>query len=713
MWCLRILRVGVIGVAWSALVWAMVAVPVPVRGATAAVHHDLRVELVPERGTLMGVDEMTLDPGGAGAVSVLLNPRAAVSAVAVNGRASRHSFANGMLRLPLPEDARNGKIRISIAYHAVFDDPVPVRPVNTDNPGYGVSGTISERGTLLLSGAGWYPVVKATHETYGIEVTAPAGIVAVTAGESLGRRTADGRTVSTWRVDRPVRGLALSAARYTVTEQKAGPVTVATYFFEGSRVPAKPYLDAAARYIRFYSRLFGPYPFAKFAVVENFFPTGYGFPSYTLMGSRVLALPFIVRTSLGHEIAHCWWGNGVYVDYRSGNWSEGLTTYVSDYFFRERDGRQEGTRYRRQMLRNYATLVDPADDFPLTAFYGRTDPVTKAVGYDKAAMVFHMLRRRIGDERFWGALKDIVATHRFQAVDWSALQAAFERQGRISLDAFFKQWVVGTGAPTLSLKDVGVRHQDGRWQVTGTLSQAIPSFTFTVDVVASGKNDTQKETIEVAGLATPFSLELDEPPIQLQADPGSHLFRRLDSSEIPPAVNRLRGAPKAVLVLAEGAPPGMRNAADLLARGLGLKTYEIIAERRWFAGDGGTGHLIFVGLPQSRALLPPLSPQITIREGRVAMAPVDLEDSDTFFGVFHPTGDPARTVALWTAPTTDAAMASARKIPHYGKYGYLAFNPGGRNVSKGIWPVTDSPLIFRWAQRAKTAAGVEPRKNPD
>ena len=95
------------------------------------------------------------------------------------------------------------------------------------------------------------------------------------------------------------------------------------------------------RHIDRYEALHGPYPFEKFAVVENFFPTGYGFPSFTLLGSRVLRLPFIPDTSLRHEVAHCWWGNGVFVDAAGGNWCEGLTTYVADYLAKEEHSFEE------------------------------------------------------------------------------------------------------------------------------------------------------------------------------------------------------------------------------------------------------------------------------------------------------------------------------------------------------------------------------------
>jgi aminopeptidase N len=36
--------------------------------------------------------------------------------------------------------------------------------------------------------------------------------------------------------------------------------------------------------------------------------------------------------------------------------------------------------------------------------------------------------------------------------------------------------------------------------------------------------------------------------------------------------------------------------------------------------------------------------------------------------------------------------AVVRKLPHYGKYSYLAFL-GETNIAKGIWAVTASPLI--------------------
>ena len=82
----------------------------------------------------------------------------------------------------------------------------------------------------------------------------------------------------------------------------------------------------------------------------------------------MLRLPFILATSLPHEVAHCWWGNGVLVDWARGNWCEGLTSYVADYLSRERESAEAGREYRFQALRNFAALAGGEEDFPLSRF---------------------------------------------------------------------------------------------------------------------------------------------------------------------------------------------------------------------------------------------------------------------------------------------------------------------------------------------------------
>ncbi len=658
--------------------------------------HYLQVDLFPEKQTLQAVDQITIEKSPGDRLDFKLSRRAEQIEVTVNRKFRKFDFENGRLQVGLTAGEINQKIQINIRYTAIFDDPAPIRPLNADNPGYGVSATISERGSFLLAGSGWYPQWVAGHSSYTLKVIAPEGMLAVTAGQSKGHKTRNGKTESSWLISDPVRGLSLSVGAYILREKKVGSITAATYFFPETDHLAESYLTATAHYLAFYQDLFGPYPFQKFAVVENFFPTGFGFPSYTLIGGTVLRLPFIVRTSLGHEIAHCWWGNGVLVDYEGGNWSEALTTYVADYHHTAMKSEEDARGYRLQILRNYATLVKPARDFALKQFQSRYDPITKTIGYDKGAMVFHMLRRQVGDQAFWGALGDLYRDRLFKATSWTDIQKAFEARGRQSLKNFFDQWVFHKGAPRFYLDAVQTRRTGGIWQIEGRIVQESPPFSFDLDLLLESQGQTDSRTIRVSDRETPFQVTSESKPLRLVADPGSQIMRRLFPIEIPPAINAIKSASSVLALLAADLEPQVKSAARTLILSLGLKNYAFAEENQIRREQLLGKDILMIGYPQDKALFRRLPDQIAIDpKSFILNEKTYQQSSDVFFGVFaHPFSED-RIVALFFPLSSHQAENVARKITHYGKYSYLAFE-NGQNRAKGFWPVEQSPLEYRW-----------------
>jgi hypothetical protein len=667
----------------------------------------IQVELFPAEKTLTGRNDITIKTNASEVLQFRLSERATQIVVEVNREPRNFSFIDDRLRLKLKPAELNNDVRVSILYAAKFDDAVPLRPVNMDNPGFGVTATISELGTFLLAGSGWYPKLAGSRTRYRVTVTAPVGLIAVTAGRSLGHRLKNGKTVSDWEVNHPVDGLSLSAARYTVEEKSVGDITVATYFLPQNRHLSAAYLEATARYLTDYSNLFGSYPFQKFAVVENFFPTGYGFPSYTLLGGNVLRLPFIIHTSLGHEIAHCWWGNGVYVDYTQGNWSEALTTYVADYRFKEMKSPQDASDHRRQWLKNYATLVAPQKDFALDRFQSRYDPVTRTIGYDKGAMVFHMVRQILGEEAFWGALQDIYRSRRFKRTSWSDLIKAFESRGKQSLQNFFDQWLSRPGAPQFFLNEVRAENADGTWKVMGQIKQVPPYYKLRLKLALQTREQTTNEQILVSGKATPFELVSDLPPQRLTADPDDNVFRRLWPSEIPPAVNALKGSASVITVVSENLEPEIIKTAETLMLSLGLKQNKLVAERELDLKMFPEHDILLIGLPQRNELWPKMPTRVRTRPDNFWLNE-KLYDSpnDSFFGVFKHPVNPRRIVALFKPLSPQYADAVARKITHYGKYSYLAFQ-SSKNVEKGVWPAENSPLVYEWGQNREEHTGLD------
>ncbi|MGD8513007.1 MAG: M1 family aminopeptidase, partial [Deltaproteobacteria bacterium] len=487
---------------------------------------------------------------------------------------------------------------------------------------------------------------------------------------------------------------------YTVRKRDIDGHAVYTYFFPEDDHLAERYLEKTVYYLKLYKDLFGPYPFDKFAVVENFFPTGYGFRSYTLLGRTVVRLPFIVDTSLGHEIAHCWWGNGVLVDYENGNWCEGLTTYVADHLYKERSSAEEGRVYRVNVLQDYVTLVPPGEDLALEAFTHRYSPATRTVGYGKGAMVFHMARRLVGDEAFWKGLKAVFREKCFQRASWDDFAMVLGRSSGDDLKPFFRQWVTRPGAPRLGLEDVEARADRQGWMVTGTLTQQRPYYDLEILLRLETNGDKIETKISSTGRKAFFALRSDTRPGRLVVDPDVDLFRRLDPSEVPPTVNGIKGSTSLVAMVARSLAQKSADVFSKLLEGLGQNNIPVLLE------DEATplrlqGHdVLYLGVPGVRATLGRLPEGMVISPDRFTINGVTYDaPEDALFAVLaHSPGDDRRLVGLFLPLSAKAVPRAARKIPHYGKYSYLVFRKG-INEAKGTWPAVTSPLVHRFTDQ--------------
>jgi hypothetical protein len=211
--------------------------------------HDLRVRLEPRRNSLEAEDRIRLADSTQSRIKFYMADHLKIVAVQLNGQPAHYTFSGGRLTIDVGNDQRSHQLLI--AYQGDFSDQAPVQPLNTDNPGYGVTGTIGPRGTLLLAGAGWYPQSLQATSTYTLSIDAPVGILGVTAGQNLGHHTTGGRTISKWRIEQPLRGLSLSAGPFQPATQTFGRITAATYLPPALQDPSSDYLEAIGRYLKF------------------------------------------------------------------------------------------------------------------------------------------------------------------------------------------------------------------------------------------------------------------------------------------------------------------------------------------------------------------------------------------------------------------------------------------------------------------------------
>jgi len=650
---------------------------------------EISVTLDPENHLLTGESVFKYAPGPAREVVLRLSPRAKIKFLKVDEKSAPFNFSDGVLSVRLP--ASREAVEVEVSYRASFNDPVSRHPAAAEDPSYGVNGTITREGTFLGGEALWYPVPSEVPGRRSIDIAAPLGTEAITFGKRISRKSSGTVTSSAWAEARPVGVLSLSAGPYRIEERQVNGIDLYSYLYPDNAALSARYLDAAAKYLSFYSSLFGPYPFEKFAVVENFFPTGYGFPSFTLLGGAVIRLPFILDTSFPHEIAHSWWGNGIEVELAEGNWCEGLVTYLADYYLKERKSPAEASEYRKQLLIDYSTLVSPPSDFPLTQFTSRSDPASRSIGYGKAAMLFHMVRREIGDRAFFEALREICREHMYRSASWSDFVRAFSRSAGRDLAPFMEQWLTRTGGPRLTLAGVNSRRQGEHWIVTGSIVQRSPLFELPVPLRLETAGGPVGRTVQVTGERTPFSMETAAPPGRLLLDPDADVFRILTPGEIPATVNSIKGASRLVGVITKNCRAEAGTFKNLLAS-LSQEGVPVIEEGQLDRAEVAKADLVFCGLPHDRSLLPSFPKGVEVTSSGFTLEGTPFPGPDGLLLLVLQRPGSERVAALFQPLSPAAAEQYAPKITHYGKFGYLAF-AGGANRRKGTAATADRSVV--------------------
>jgi hypothetical protein len=660
--------------------------------------------------------------------------------------ASDFGLAEGRLDLPSRVPVEEYELSLPPKAHAFtlrYEGTIehaPEAPVTESARSFSdTPGTIGPEGVFLSPGVRWYPWLGDGLVSFALDVTLPAGWDAVAQGKrsrhEVSRVTKAGSEAEAkgapgpgaggaasrvrWVEDHPQDGITLAAARFTeYTRSAGGDVTAMVFLRTPDADLANRYLDATVKYLDAYSKMLGPYPYAKFALVENFWESGLGLPSYTLLGPTVLRLPFIIDTSYPHEILHDWWGNSVFVDVASGNWCEGLTAYQADYRLQEEQGK--GASYRRDALQKYADFVSGSKDFPLSEFRERESPATEAVGYGKAMMLFHMLRRGCGDEAFLASLRGFYEKNRFRKASWDDLAAAFPEgapaQGRLAATAMIEEWTTRAGAPRLCVDGVVARASlragaptqgdaGPGWTVEGSITQVQPEAPWKIDVpvrvTVTGASAPMTHSVRFDGskrsaafrVAAPGKIE------RVEIDPGFDLFRRIEREEIPAALSLAFGADTALAVLPSAESAGMRTAyravADGWARGK-ESTFKVVldSEIETLPDDRTVWVFGWENRFRDKVAAAVARYGADLSAGGLRIADIAIPAAPYSAALVAPRPGHPDLALGWVASDTAAALPGlGRKLPHYAKYSYLLFQGDEpTNTAKGTWPVVDSPL---------------------
>jgi hypothetical protein len=637
------------------------------------VHHEATATINPESRQLTVTDRITVK--GRKKIAFRVAPWLTVQSISLNGRPLSPPAMPSTWQTTLPDQ---GPHRIDMRLTGTVPELKSAR-----RGAIGMRAALGPDGGYLFDGAGWFPETGDERITYRLRVEVPSPWRAVATGR-LSEETSSAESYgATFTADISSAPPALFLGTYDIRERQHGDIRIRTYFQDAQNNLSNVYLTDSAQYLSRYRKEIGPYPYRDFHIIAAPIPVGLGFPNLTYIGSRILPLPFIRTRSLAHEVLHNWWGNGVTVDYRKGNWAEGLTTYMADYALADEKDANLGRNMRLSWLRDYAALP-VARDIPVNMFTAKHDDAAQVVGYNKVAFIFHMLKLELGEATFKTGLRLFWQQRQNKTAGWEDLQRAFETVSGRDLKLFFRQWLTKAGAPRLSLENVALEplSADNTYQLQFTIRQSLPAYRLTIPVVIETKTGPRHIQIKTTGAQTAVDLTLDMRPTALHIDRHYDVFRRLARGETPYILRDVTLASRPVTVIASKdkalAAIARQLANRLLKEGARLQPASSPTLKR-------TPHVIIGSTKDVKSFL---------ARHRLPETPAMLAGRGTA-RVWTAYGPGDHPTLIIEAENADALQALLRPLPHYRSRSYVLFN-GRHAIDKGTWPVTNSPLSHRF-----------------
>jgi Peptidase family M1 domain len=326
----------------------------------------------------------------------------------------------------------------------------------------------------------WYPQSPVTdYATAQLTISVPTDFDVVASGKLRGPATPLPTTPGVrprkryvFDAEEPTRYLACLVSRFQSTlpiplklRDDTDPVILSVAANPRQANRSRGFADKAGDILKFYGSLMSDAPYSTFtlALTESDLPGGHS-PAYFAMLNQPLpqspyswtndpvAFQSYPSFFIAHELAHQWWGQAVgWKNYHEQWISEGFSQYFAALYAERERGPEQFAVVLRQM-RRWAVDMSPQGPVYLGYRLGHIKEegrVFRALVYNKGAMVLHMLRRLMGDEAFFGGLRDFYATWRYSKAGTDDFRLAMEKAGGQPLARFFERWIYSAAIPTV------------------------------------------------------------------------------------------------------------------------------------------------------------------------------------------------------------------------------------------------------------------------
>ncbi len=308
---------------------------------------------------------------------------------------------------------------------------------------------------------------------YDLVITVPADFNVFTSGRSV-RQKSTGNTVEHVFSGNNLRDFAIVAAKnLRMAERTVDGIQIRSVYVPEHEVVGMRVLNQAADALRVFTTRFGAVPLQSLCIIDAPMVAGLGsmeFSGLTAIASafyvnfdspQVKRLPELIREqrssvedslewTVAHVVAHQWWGSAVGSDpQRSPVLDEALSNYSALLYYEDVHSEARATSALNDQLRGvykvYRTFggEDMSADKSAREYHNFFQ--YSAIVASKGALMFAELRRLLGDQRFFSALRNYYEANKLEIAEMDDLKGAFLAEApateRRAVSRTFNRWL--------------------------------------------------------------------------------------------------------------------------------------------------------------------------------------------------------------------------------------------------------------------------------
>lgn len=312
----------------------------------------------------------------------------------------------------------------------------------------------------------WFPTIDRPNErsTQELSVTVAQKYKTLSNGVLVNStNNADGTRTDYWKMDMPHAPylFMLAVGDFAVVKDKWRNIEVSYYVEPEYEADARDIFAHTPEMLEFFSNKLGVnYPWPKYSqiIVRDYVSGAMENTTAVIFGDFIQKHKWeLIDDSndkiVAHELFHHWFGDYVTCEsWPNLTMNEGFANYA-EYLWYEYKYGIDAADYH--LLTEQGGYIGSAAGgvHPLIHFgVGDKDDMFDAHSYNKGGATLHMLRRYLGDEVFFTALKNYLTQNAFKSVEAHNLRLAMEEVSGEDLNWFFNQWYFSAGHPKLNIE---------------------------------------------------------------------------------------------------------------------------------------------------------------------------------------------------------------------------------------------------------------------